>query len=78
MTNFDMESCEWLIEHQNDPWVKNQRAERLKKCLEDKKAKEKAAEQRDRYGKAKRENKALQREVADEVKAAPSREPPII
>lgn len=34
MANLDMESCEWLIEHRNDPWVKNHRAERLKKCLD--------------------------------------------
>jgi len=73
-----MESCEWLIEHQNDPWVKNHRAERLKKCLEDRRAKAEAEEQRNRYRKAKREKKALQREVADKLKAAPPGKPTII
>ncbi|MBH1583039.1 hypothetical protein I5V32_03325 [Stenotrophomonas maltophilia] len=72
MTNFDMESCEWLIEHQNDPWVKNHRAERLKNCLEQQKAKQEAEDQRNRYRKARRDRKALQREVAGELKAAPA------
>jgi hypothetical protein len=72
VTNFDMESCEWLIEHQNDPWVKNHRAERLKNCLEQQKAKQEAEDQRNRYRKARRDRKALQREVAGELKAAPA------
>jgi hypothetical protein len=67
-----MESCEWLIEHQNDPWVKNHRAERLKNCLEQQKAKQEAEDQRNRYRKARRDRKALQREVAGELKAAPA------
>ena len=71
MANLDMESCEWLIEHQNDPWVKNHRAERLKSCLEQQKAKQEAEEQRNRYRKARRDRKALKREVAGELKAAP-------
>lgn len=72
MANLDMESCEWLIEHQNDPWVKNHRAERLKNCLEQQKAKQEAEEQRNMRRKARRERKALLREVADKLKAAPT------
>lgn len=75
MANLDMESCEWLIEHQNDPWVKNHRAERLKNCLEQQKAKQEAEKQRNMRRKARREQKALLRELADKLKAAGKRGP---
>lgn len=71
MANLDMESCEWLIEHRNDPWVKNHRAERLKRCL-DQQEKEKQAED-ERI--AKRARRRMSRTLSKEVDRALPKKP---